>query len=293
MNIISIHSPYKLEDYKTVDRPSPEAWDWCMENKNGDIHIFDEGCLQDHIKYDGKIKIALFGEVPAIYEYAKQFDPNNLWVNPYDWIKKNHQHFNYIMSHFTFLKDIIGKEKFIWTSVNQSHIRKENYGLYEKDRLLSIVASHKKWTSGHKLRHEVIAKYGKYIDVYGSGYNSIINDYDVMGKIIAIAPYYFNIVVLNTNIDDWFDTQTTDDMAVGTIPIFCGTKNVTNYFNPDGIIQFNSVEELEEIIPTLNKELYQSKMSAILENLGKAKYYSTTQDWLYHNKKEFLENLKI
>jgi hypothetical protein len=130
------------------------------------------------------------------------------------------------------------------------------------------------------------------MDVYGGGYNTLIDDYSKMGKIIALAPYYFTIVVPNTNIDDWFSEQITDAMVVGTVPIFCGTKSVHKHFNVDGIIQFNSVDELATIIPSLTKGLYESKMSAILDNLERAKKYISSTDWLYNNKKEFLENIQ-
>jgi hypothetical protein len=291
MNKITAHTPYKREDFRPHEIPSVEAWEW-YTNKDGDVHIFEEWCLKDHVNYNGKIKIATLEEVPTIYEHAKQFDPNNTWTNPYEWIKDNHQHFNYIMSCYTFLKDIVG-EKYIWAPLQHSLILREQIGLYEKEKLLSIIASAKTMTPGHRMRHEVINKYGKHMDIYGSGYNTILNSYATTGKIIALAPYYFTIIIPNTNIDDFYSDQLTDAMLVGTVPIFCGTKNVGKHFNIDGIIQFNSVEELENIIPTLNKQLYESKMDAIVENFEKAKHHDSAADWLYHNKKDFLENLSI
>ena len=261
-----------------------------MGHEDADVHIFDEQCILEHVNYNGKIKIAMIGEIPTIYNYAKQFNPTVF--DPHDWIKENQSHFDYIMSHFTYFKDMVGESRFVWTHINMSFLKKEEYGIYEKERLLSIIASKKRMTPGHIMRHEVIAQYGSHMDVYGNGYNTYMNDYSPVSKIIALAPYYFTIVILNTVIDDWFDTQTTDALAVGTIPIFRGTKNVGNYFNTDGIIQFDSMEELGRIIPTLSKELYHSKMKAILENMEEAKYYSTTQDWLYTKRKEWLETIK-
>lgn len=294
MNTITIHSTMKLEDYTNVDTPSSEAWNWAMENRNGDVHLFEEGCLIEHTKYDGKIKIALLGEVPAIYDHAKACAPNSEWIHPYEWLKNNHHHFNYIMSPFTFLKDLVG-DRYIWSAVQVSHVKKDDYAIYEKERTLSIIASWKRWTTGHNLRHEIINKHKNEMDVYGSGYNTIIDNYDSrhMGKIIAIAPYCFTIIVPNTNIDDWYSDQITDAMVLGTIPVFCGTKNVSNYFNPNGIIQFGSLEELGEILPTLTKDLYNSKMDAVLDNFERAKHHESPADWLYYNKKDFLENISL
>jgi len=292
MNKISFHTPIKIEDYKDVEGPSKEAWEWCTNDMDGDVHIFEERILHEHVKYDGKIKIALLGEVPTVYAYAKQFDPNNTWVNPYDWIKDNYQHFDYVMSPFLSVKDIVGENKFQWACIQCSHIRRSDWGMYKKEKNLSIVASSKQWLDGHKMRHKVIQRYSQYMDIYGNGYNTIIDDFDKMGKILALAPYCFTIIIPNTNIDDWFSDQVTDAMCLGTIPVYCGSKCIDKFFNPDGVIHFNSVEELGEIIPNLTKELYDSKMDAILDNLEKCKHYENVEDYFYYFKKDWLENLK-
>lgn len=290
MNIITGHPT--TETWDNVHHwvpPSKKAWEWYTGNKNGNVHIFEDVHLREHVNYNGKIKIALLEEVPTIYDYAQQFDPQ--MFHPYKWILQNYQHFDYIFSAYKFLKDIVGEHKYHWICYHIGGISPDDYGMYDKERLLSIIASHKNWITGHKMRHEVISRFRKYIDVYGKGYNTIINDYNILGKIIGLAPYYFSIIIPNTNIDDFFSEQLTDAMAVCTIPIFCGTKNVINYFNKDGIIQFDCVNDLENIIPYLNKDLYYSKIDAVMENLEIAKNYKTTVDWLYDNKKDFLENL--
>lgn len=278
------------ENVTRVVTPTPEALQWYTGNKNGDIHIFEDIHLPEHINYNGKIKIALLEEVPTIYDFAHKC--NSQTFHPYNWIKENHHHFDYVFSPYTFLKNIVGEHKYQWICSQNCYIPKEQFGLYEKERLLSIIASFKTWTVGHRMRHEIIKQFPGKMDIYGGGYNTILDDYASMGKIIALAPYYFSIVVPNTNIDDWFSEQLTDAMVVGTIPIFCGTKSIHKYFSTDGIIQFDTVNDLEKIIPTLSKELYQSKMSAVLDNLERAKTYTSSVDWLYKNKRDFLENLK-
>jgi hypothetical protein len=270
--------------------PSKKAWDWYTGNRNGDVHIFEDVHLREHVDYDGKIKIALLEEVPTIYDYANQFDPN--MFHPYKWFLQNHQHFDYVFSNYKFLKDIVGEEKYHWICFYVNGIAPEEYGMYEKERLISIIVSHKNWISGHRMRHEVVGRFGKHIDVYGKGYNTLIDDFNIRGKIIALAPYYYSIIIPNTNIDDFFSEQVTDCLAVGTIPVFCGTQGIKNHFNMDGIVTFNSLDELGELLPTLTKDLYHSKINAIADNLERARKLKTTVDWIYDNKKDWLENLK-
>ena len=51
----------------------------------------------------------------------------------------------------------------------------------------------------------------------------------------------------------------------------------------NGIITFNTVKEFEELLPTLTKELYESKLEAIRNNFELSKKYCITEDWLYEN----------
>lgn len=289
-NIITAHTGMKTwEGIKHWVPPSAKAWEWYTGNRNGNVHIFEDVHLPEHVNYKGVIKIALLEEVPTIYDYAQACNPNTF--HPYKWLAENHHHFDYVMGTYRFLGDMVGQNKYHWICFHINGIAPEDYGMYEKERNISIIASHKQWTTGHKMRHKIISKFHNHIDVYGKGYNNVIDNYNVMGKIIGLAPYCFSITIPNTNIDDFFSEQLTDAMAVGTIPVFCGTKNLGRYFNTNGIIQFDSVDEFEQILPTLTKELYYSKIDAVKENLEIAKTYKTTVDWLYDNKKDFLENL--
>ena len=151
------------ENVTTVVVPTTEALQWYTGHKNGDVHIFEDSHLSEHINYDGKIKVALLEEVPTIYDFAQACDPR--MVHPYKWIKENHQHFDYVFSPYIFLKDIVGEHKYHWICSQNCYIPTDHFGLYEKERLLSVVASFKRWTEGHKMRHEIIAKFKQHMDV--------------------------------------------------------------------------------------------------------------------------------
>jgi len=292
MNIITAHTG--MDTWEGIQHwvpPSKKAWDWYTGNKNGDVHIFEDKRLPEHVNYNGKIKIALMEEVPTIYDNAGQFDPN--MFHPYKWLEKNHQHFDYVFTSYRFIENWVGKDKFHWIYFCVQGIAPEDYGNYEKERNVSIIVSQKRWITGHKMRYDVVERFGDKIEVFGRGFNNILDTYlpSGMGKIIALAPYRFSIIIPNTNIDDWFSEQVTDAMVVGTIPVFCGSKCLEKFFNPAGIVRFETLDELGKILPTLTKELYESKIDAVLDNLERAKGYKTTVDWLYDNKREFLENI--
>jgi len=255
------------------------VYSW-LDNTKGDVHIFENQKVLEHHKYEG-FKIAYLRESPAIYEYTSNFGTPDI----HKWTVQNKEYFDHFFSCFLYLKDIVGQDKFSYVPVGGSRIKLIDYGLYEKQRNISIVASFKKWTVGHNLRHEVIERIGlQKLDVYGSGYNNLIDEYDPkFGKIIAIAPYRYSFAIINTNEDDYFTDILIDCLAVGTVPIFWGTKNISKYFNPDGMIIFNKLEEVDAIVDSCCEADYINKLPAIKENIELAKEYVSTYDWMYEN----------
>lgn len=271
-----------ITDIENADFEIPqirEVYTW-LNNEQGDIHIFENEEILSHEKYSG-LKIAYLRESPAIYDYTSKFGTPHI----HKWAIENKQEFSYFFSCFSYLKEIVGEEKFKYVPVGGSRIKLENYGLYKKERNISIVASFKKWTVGHKLRHEVIAKLGfENLDVYGNGYNNLIDEYDKkFGKIIAIAPYRYSFAIINTDENDYFTDILIDCFAVGTVPIFWGTPNIKNYFNMDGVITMNSLDEVNDIIKQCNEDDYKNRLTAIKENMELAKKYVSTYDWMYNN----------
>lgn len=289
MRTVTSHTFLNENSFVDLVRPTTEAWDWYKAHTDGDIHIFEDSFLREHEKVNGKIKIGLLLEVPSIYDYSNQFDAN--MFHPYRWLRTNYKHFDYLMGPFKFLQELVG-DKYIYVPAPWCRIPRESFGRYDKERMLSIIASFKQWLPGHKLRHEVIAKFRPHIDVYGNGYNKVIDEYDKYGKIIALAPYCFTIVILNDPIEDAFSEALTDALAVGTIPIFWGTKNIGQYFNPDGIIQFTDIKELDAIIPSLSKELYMSKIEAVKDNIERTKGYMSHVEWMYNHRDIFESMVK-
>jgi len=288
MNQIILHSEtrWSYEADAEFQPPKKEAFEWFKSpTQSGEVHIFEDLFLTKHTDFNCKAKIASILECPEIYKYY--CSTNSTIFNPYEWIKHNHQHFDYIMSPFHLLRELVG-DKFLWVPALSSRVKYGEFGMYEKARNMSLIASFKDWTYGHKLRHVVISELGKHFDVYGSGYNNTINEH---GKLIAIAPYRFSVCILNAIEDDYFTEALTDLLAVGTIPVVYGTKNIAKYWNPEGLVIFQSLEELREIIPKLTQEYYESRIDAVLENIEITKEYVTIPDFIYKNYKTLLESL--
>jgi hypothetical protein len=84
----------------------------------------------------------------------------------------------------------------------------------------------------------------------------------------------FHIGVENTKHNNFFTEKITDAFLTRTLPIYWGCPNLGEYFNMDGVITFQTVDELISIINKLTPEFYESKKEAMEENFQLALQYN-------------------
>jgi hypothetical protein len=76
----------------------------------------------------------------------------------------------------------------------------------------------------------------------------------------------------------------------GVIPIYWGSPNINDFFDSNGIIKFNNLDELENIIKNKNLllEFYNKNLEAIKNNFETAKQFKIGEDYLYSQYKHIL-----
>ena len=270
-------------DWNVHVPPNPEVHDFFHGDDDCDIHIFEDNNLKKHVNYDGKIKIAWIREVEDIYDYACVFQEDP--YNPYQYVFDNIDSFDYVIAPiaYRYFSHLIPADKFMFCPGGCTRILPEQWGMYEKNKPLSIVASGKDWTVGHRMRHWAINSFKDHMEIFGNGYNTIIDSQGNFGKVYGLAAFHFHFVIMNSQKDSWYTEALIDSFACGCIPIFFGCKDIGKHFNADGIIQFDSLPQLAKIIPTLTPELYNSKIEAVKENMEIARKYKTDYDYLHVN----------
>lgn len=244
---------------------------------------------RNHLEYDGatvftdekmfdpivdsvkcKLKIGWCQESPAIkpavYQYITQFEDK----------------FDYIL---TFDKALITRnpDKYKLQLIASSRIKENDFKVYSKTKAVSIIASDKRFSTGHQLRHDIIRRL-QGVDCWGSGYKYFTT------KLDPLQDYMFSIAIMNHKIENYFTEILTDCFATGTIPVFWGCPNINNFFNADGIIQFDTIDDLYKI--KLSKTLYESKLNAVMDNLDRAKKVASTDDLVAQNIIKIMENNK-
>lgn len=256
-----IDSLFAHAKYST-DFQESEFIDWNRKDIGKELVFYTDSSLH-LVNENVKNKIAWLLESPEIT------------VGSYQWISKNNNKFDYVLTH---QKNLLDRgENFIFCPTGGCWIKPEDQKIYNKSKLLSIIASPKRITHGQRLRHQIIDKYKNKIDLYGRGYNPI--DY----KLEALKDYMFSITIENTNKDYYFTEKLIDCFMTVTVPIYFGAPSIGNFFNEKGIIQINSLEDFEKIINTINKNKYQEMILYIKENFEKAKEYLIAEDYIYKN----------
>lgn len=150
-------------------------------------------------------------------------------------------------------------------------IPEQEQRIYPKTKNVSIIASDKNYLEGHVLRHTAIEKFNDQMDVYGRGYKY------VESKTEALNNYRFSIVIENTRHRNWFTEKLMDCLRTGTVPVYWGMPNISDLFDPRGFITFDTIDELNRILPTLTKKKYEEMLPYIKKNFVLAE--AVAYDW--------------
>lgn len=170
---------------------------------------------------------------------------------------------------FTHNEDLLKKdEKFCF--LNPIGYWVEDAEHFIKTKLISMIVSDKKYTKQQKIRYKFANKNIDKIDVFGSGFH------DIEFKDTGLVNYYFSIVFENDLTDNYFSEKILDCFATKTIPIYCGTKKIINYFDQNGIIFFEKYN-----LNDISFDLYFNKINAVESNFQKVKEFRLPEDSMY------------
>ncbi len=145
-------------------------------------------------------------------------------------------------------------------------------------------------TEGHAYRHQIARlALDNEFDVSGGAHGTSRTVVDPRNpwntKIDGIKDYMFSIVIENGIYDSYWTEKITDCFATGTIPVYFGTKKITDVFDSDGIIFLEPNKE-QETLETLSESLYTSKLISIEKNFKIVKSLQLADDSLF----EFIKN---
>ena len=213
-------------------------------------------------------------------QVALLIEPRSIQRDVYLKMEKNYKNFKYVFTHDSkLLNNIPNAKPFIWGGV---WCRCENP---VKDKFMSILSSDKKYAELHRvrLRTALMFKDNGNVDVYGTCIGKRVDP-------IQTHEHYKYAVVVENYIDDlWITEKILNCFATKTIPIYLGSPKISEYFNPDGIIQVHDEQELQNTIKLMTKHVsYYNEMynedyvqEAINENFEKSKNFEGFEERFY------------
>lgn len=247
---------------------------------------FDVTLIQDAecINYiNGK-----YGKLSGIV-VADIHEPHHLlnYSEVYEAVLQNSSEFDYI---FTYHKELLSLSNAIFRNGGYECVLNKNihvqeyptladetlFGLYSKTKNVSIITSNKSSTPMHIFRTECvkfISENNLPVDIFGVGFN------EIRGKIDGLRDYKYSITIENGEMENYFTEKLLDVFLTGAIPIYRGCPNVAEYFNPKGMIQFDTINDLDNILTHLH--LYDISTDIIKENYEKALTFCYNNDRLF------------
>jgi len=272
----AMYPPFNLNDGSSCGKKPTTRFSW--SNADQPIKIFiDNGMSMapSHPKHEGNKFYGWVCESRAIVPELCEA------------LKKNYeQFFQYYDAIFTCDEELLSLDKrfkFAPSGSNAPWTPKSHYGIHKKTKNCSLLASPKKSTVGHALRHQLAEEYQEKVDLFGGVLGSPRIGTDGFAssshppKTEAIKDYRFSITIENDSYNNYYTEKITDCFANGTIPVYWGCPNIGDYFNTDGIIFIND----EFDIDSLTEELYESKLSAIKDNFNRVSKMVMSDDALF------------
>ena len=238
----------------------PKYIEWVKNPHEADISIhIDFGIINNKVDISKK-------------NYAWLAESKTINKGLYEWCSSN---IEYIENNFELLfthdKHLLGlSDKFVETICGAKHWVK-NVGIHNKTKLISMISSTKNMCPEHSHRQTIVNNYRNKLDLYGRGYNEINN------KEIGLIDYHFSIAMENHTYDLAYSEKLTDCFATGTIPIYYGSKLISEICNVDGVIMLDNDFNIDKLTP----ELYNSKIDAIYENYNIAINMPVAEDYIY------------
>jgi len=248
---------------------------------------------RDRMEFDGVTlftdgyvnKSELVDSVRSPIKIGWLHEPECLHPDTYADSLKHRDHFDSILTYYAPFLEMPG---YRFAPYAGTWIREEQWGIHPKTKLCSMLYGSKMSTLGHRIRPEIADRVNGAVDFYGM--RGMPTNYSPDTKYRVLADYAFSIVVETCRQDNLFTEILLDCFTVGTIPIFWGAPNIERFFNPDGILSFETVEECRTIVSNLSWELYHSRSKAIADNLRRVSEYAITEDWIYNH---VLKDMKV
>jgi len=194
-------------------------------------------------------------------------EPNE-YFNSHDWVLKNKNLFSVILTWNQKILNTCDNALFFpfghtWFKPNQ--YEKEHNKKFEISHLCGVLLK----SYGHSMRHEILDRENE-INIPTNFFKTIGDRHNLedarIGKETVFGNSQYGVAIENFSHRGYFTEKILDCLLLKTIPIYWGCSNIGDYFDIDGIITFNNVDDLIHIVNNLDEDYYESKKEIIDKN---------------------------
>lgn len=222
----------------------------------GETVVFTDFCLEEAPSSPAAKKIAWLIEPPSI-------NPTS-----YQTLRRLRDCFDVV---FTHQREVARELGGIWYPFGGTRIPAADRVIGPKTRDICIIASEKRSAPGHRLRHEVIARFRDVLDVYGPDYGGRVAHRDILPR------YRYAVIIENERSDAWFTEKLIDPLLVGTAPIYWGARFAVDF---PAVHFWETWADLDILIRNADTEVYAEMADQIRTSAALAQQYICAEDWI-------------
>lgn len=243
----------------------PACFQWQRGQPGQDVTFYTDQCLEIVLE---QIQLGIPGR-----KVAWLIEPPSLQDNHYIRAANLEDAFDYIL---TFNSRLLDRgEKWLYYPCGGSWIAPEHWGMQHKTKSISLIVSEKTKAPGHKLRREILERYGDRLDVYGRGVRPVAS------KVEALRDYRYSIIVESVRLDGYFSEKLIDCISQGTTPIYWGDPAIGDHFDLGGMLRFETLADLDRILDEIGRRnVYAAAYPGMVDNLITAREYACAEEWI-------------
>jgi len=130
----------------------------------------------------------------------------------------------------------------------------------EKTAQCSLIASAKRDSTGHQLRHDIVdwvRDTAQDVAILGRGYTPFDH------KVDGLAPYRYSIVIENGREANYFSEKLLDAVFCQTVPIYWGCPNIDQFCDPSSMIICETADDIRRAVASMSAEDYAARLPGL------------------------------
>lgn len=229
-------------------------------------------------------KVILQEQPDAGNSIALLVEPRAIIPGIYGWMQENYSRFKYVFTFDSILLSALPNAKMLIYGQITAEFPDD-----PKDKNISMVCSNKDFCNGHLNRQRVAKSLKGIIDTYGQfDGGSFADDKDIY------SGYRFNIAMENYADGYYFTEKICNCFASRIVPIYLGCPHITEFFNPDGIIRVEYVDDMKGVVERVLQDPegeYNKRLEAIEDNFNRVQKYRSYAKLFLETYGDLLEDI--